>query len=79
MEKMNRHIFSTDELSKLQKTIDKANSEVESATKALGKLKRKQLKLQAKHNHDQHNYRYFIDILVQVYFTENLNVESRSG
>ena len=59
MEKMNRHIFSNDELLKLQNIIDKSNSEVELAEKALGKLKRSQLKLQAKHNHDARKYRYF--------------------
>ena len=56
--KINRHVYSPEELLKLQNTLTKAKQNVEKAQNGLGQLKRSKISLQQKHNENGHKYRY---------------------
>ena len=57
MASLDRHVFSKDEISKLEGLVKKANFEMECAQKALGQLRQSKLSLDFKHKREQHKYR----------------------
>ena len=57
MAKIKRHVFSQNELSQLQETLDNTVSEVESVKQRLGHLRRVKISLQQKHADAHQKYR----------------------
>ena len=55
--KINRHVFSPEELLNLQQTLHESTMDVHNAQKSLGELKRGKIAVQQKHIQDQHDYR----------------------
>ena len=57
MAHVKRHIYSTEELIKLDEIVNKANSDVCDAQKKLGQLKRSHLHIKEQHQNGAHKYR----------------------
>ena len=53
-----RHVFSTQELSKIEESVQTAIVDLETAKKDLAQLKLAKTSLQQKHTNNAHKYRY---------------------
>ena len=57
-----RHVFSTEDLSKIEESLQRAIVDLEKAQKDLAQLKRAKTSLQQKHTENAHKYRYQLHI-----------------